>query len=203
MADGRRDDIPPSALLDPRVIDPGQEVVSHAGMDEAEITQVVRVLTAIRGWRETEQRISLASRDHMKLGETDMRALRFLVAAKNQGIAVTPGMLAEHLNISSAATTKLLDRLSAAGHVERGPHPTDRRALVVTITQSTHEQVRDTVGRTHARRFEAAARLTPDERETVVRFLRDLSGDDPPTTADAPDAGPDQHGAQPPSSPTR
>ena len=85
------------------------------------------------------------------------------------------------MNISTASTTKLLDRLAAAGHVTRSPHPTDRRALMITITERTHEQVRDTVGRTHARRFDVAARLTPAERETVIGFLNDLSdtGDKP------------------------
>lgn len=170
---------PPSlvadSMLDPRLIDPDQELVDFSGMDEAEIAQIVRVLVGIRHWRESEQRMSFKSRTDMQLNETDMRALRFLVATGNQGIIVTPGALAEHLNISTASTTKLLDRLSVGGHIERAPHPTDRRSLAITITKQTHEQVRDTVGKTHARRFGVAARLTPDEREVVIRFLNDLS----------------------------
>jgi DNA-binding MarR family transcriptional regulator len=163
------------AMLDPRVIDPDQQLVSFAGMGDDEIAQIVRVLVGMRRWREIEQMISSRSRDEMKLNETDMKALRFLVASKNQNVIVTPGMLAEHLHISTASTTKLLDRLARAGHVERSPHPTDRRALMVTITQQTHEQVRDGVGRMHAHRFTAAAELTPEEREVVIRFLDRLS----------------------------
>lgn len=163
------------SMLDPRVIDPDQQLVDYSAMDEAEIAQIVRVLVGIRRWRESEQAISFQSRNQMRLNETDMKALRFLVVSKNQDVVVTPGALAEHLNISTASTTKLLDRLAAAGHIERSPHPTDRRALMITITQHTHERVRDTVGRTHARRFEIAARLTPTEREVVIHFLNDLS----------------------------
>jgi len=140
------------ALLDARIIDPYQELVDFSTMDDAEIAQITRVLVSIRRWRETEQAINFRSRNHMRLNETDMKALRFLVVSKSQDVIVTPGALAEHLNISTASTTKLLDRLAAAGHVERRPHPTDRRALMITITRRTHEQVRDTVGRTHARR---------------------------------------------------
>jgi DNA-binding MarR family transcriptional regulator len=172
-------------MLDPRVIDPLQEVVTYEQFSEDELAQIVRVLTAIRHWREAEQELSLLSRTRMKLNETDMRALRFLVAAKNRGQLATPGMLSEHLGISTASTTKLLDRLESAGHIQRLPHPTDRRALVITITTDTHERVRDSVGRTHARRFEAAARLTPDERDIVIRFLADLSGDQSPEQDDA------------------
>lgn len=162
-------------ILDPRVVDPKQELVDYSGMDDAEIAQVVRVLQSIRRWREAEQKMSLSSRNHMKLNENDMKALRFLVICKNEGLIATPGGLAEHLGISSASTTKLLDRLSAAGHIERLAHPSDRRALMIAITQRTHEQVRDTVGRTHARRFDVAAGLSPEEREVVIRFLNDLS----------------------------
>ncbi|MEO6828012.1 MAG: MarR family transcriptional regulator [Microbacteriaceae bacterium] len=163
------------SMLDPRVIDPGQRLVTFSGMDDDEIAQIVRVLVGIRHWRESEQQMSFKSRNYMRLNETDMRALRFLVAAQNQGIIATPGALAEHLNISTASTTKLLDRLSAGGHITRSPHPTDRRSLSIVITEHTHEQVRDTVGKMHARRFGVAARLTPDEREVVIRFLNDLS----------------------------
>ncbi|KQV06608.1 MarR family transcriptional regulator [Leifsonia sp. Root112D2] len=163
-------------MLDPRVIDPHEELVSYEGMDQAEISQIVRVLIAVREWREAEQRLRFESRTEMKLNETDMKALRFLVASKNLEENVTPGALAEHLSISTASTTKLLDRLETAGHIERAPHPTDRRALTISITQSTHDAVRDSVGKVHAKRFVAAARLSPDERETVIRFLAELSG---------------------------
>ncbi|GAA5229835.1 MarR family winged helix-turn-helix transcriptional regulator [Arthrobacter cryoconiti] len=162
-------------MLDPRVIDPHLELVDHSSLSEDEITQVVNVLKGIRHWREAEAALSFESRNHMRLNETDMKALRFLVMSKNQKMVATPGLLAEHLNISTAATTKMLDRLTAAGHIERSVHPTDRRAVMITITEGTHEQVRETVGRSHARRFDVAARLTPDEREVVIRFLNDLS----------------------------
>jgi DNA-binding MarR family transcriptional regulator len=163
------------AILDPRVVDPNQDLVDYSGMDEAEIDQIVRVLQSIRHWREAEQQMNLSSRNHMRLNENDMKALRFLAICKNKGLVATPGSLAEYLNISSASTTKLLDRLEDAGHIKRSPHPSDRRALMITITQKTHQRVHETVGRTHARRFDVAAQLTPDEREIVIRFLEDLS----------------------------
>ena len=83
--------------MDPRVIDPGQQLVTFDGMGDAEIEQVVRVLMAMRAWRESEQRISRRSRTEMKLNETDMEALRYLVAAKHEGRLVTPGALAERV----------------------------------------------------------------------------------------------------------
>ncbi len=176
MASGRDDARRISgSLLDPRVIDPRQELVVHDDLSERDLEQVVAVLTAIRDWREAEQRLNFESRTNMKLNETDMRALRYIIASMNQGVEVTAGALAEHLHVSTASTTKLLDRLEHAGHIERHAHPTDRRAITIAITDETHQQVRRTVGRQHARRFDVAKGLTPQERDVVIRFLNDLS----------------------------
>ena len=60
----------------------------------------------------------------------------------------------------------------------RLPHPSDRRSLAIEVTEDTRRVARQAVGRTHARRFDAAARLTPQEREIVTRFLDDLAGTD-------------------------
>jgi DNA-binding MarR family transcriptional regulator len=163
------------SLLDPRVIDPRQELVRHDDLSEEELLQVVHVLTAIRDWREAEQKLSFESRSHMKLNDTDMKALRYIIASMNADVAVTAGALSDHLHISTASTTKLLDRLERAGHIERHPHPTDRRAVTVSITEETHREVRRTMGVQHARRYEVAKRLKPAERDVVIRFLTELS----------------------------
>jgi DNA-binding MarR family transcriptional regulator len=159
-------------------MDPEQEIVRRAGMNDADVDQVVGVLEALRRWRETERRMSEASRRYMKLGDTDMRALRFVIAMQNHGRVVTPGAIAEHLGITTASTTKLIDRLAAGDHVRRFPHPSDRRSLAIEVTEETRRAARESVGRSHARRFDAAARLTSEEREIVTRFLLDLAATD-------------------------
>lgn len=175
------------SLLDPRVIDPRQELVRHDDLSEPELEQVVRVLTAIRDWREAEQKLSFESRSKMKLNDTDMKALRYIIASANADVAVTAGVLSEHLHISTASTTKLLDRLERAGHIERRPHPTDRRAVTVAITEETHREVRRIMGMQHAHRFEVAKALTGDEREVVIRFLTELAATPEPTPEPEPE----------------
>lgn len=164
-----------TSMHDPRLTDPTGELVDRHGMSEADVDQVVRVMNALRAWHEAADRMSAASRRYMRLNETDMRALRYLIAARNQGRVVTPGALSSYLGISTASTTKLLDRLEKGGHVVRSPHPTDRRALVVTVTEATRADARQSVGRQHARRFAVAAALTPKERDVVIRFLESLA----------------------------
>ncbi|WP_374010219.1 MarR family winged helix-turn-helix transcriptional regulator [Leifsonia sp. LS-T14] len=163
------------SLTDPRIIDPRQELVRHDDLSEDELGQIVGLLAAMREWRDADQRLSFESRTHMKLNETDMRALRYIIASMNADVPVTAGALSDHLHISTASTTKLLDRLERAGHVVRRSHPTDRRAVTVEITPETHREVRRTMGLQHARRFEVARALSPGDRDTVTRFLKELS----------------------------
>ncbi|CAL8975599.1 LexA repressor [Cellulomonas sp. T2.31MG-18] len=182
---------------DPRVVDRGGRLVHTSGLPDAEVGQVVRVMDALFRWREAEQRSSRASRAYMQLGETDMKALRFVIVRTEQGHHVTAREIADHLGISSASTTKLLDRLEAGGHIRRTPHPTDRRAIAVVVSAETRRAAERTVGREHARRFQVAAALAPDERETVIRFLDALSATTTPdegTGAESDRSGPPAEG---------
>ena len=164
--------------------DPDSELIDRRGMSPADVDQISELMNAIAALREAEQHLSDVSRRYMQLGTSDMRALHYLILCRNRGIIATPGGIAQHLGISSAATTKLLDRLERAGHIVRAPHPSDRRALAISITPDTHRAARDTVGRQQSKRFYAAARLTREERDVVIRFLRDMTdeirlGDEP------------------------
>lgn len=165
-------------LHDPRVMDAKRRLgVMEAldGIDEAQLGQMVRVMDAMFSWREAERRVSEASQRYMRLGEKDMKALRLLIVKADRGEHVTARDIAEHLGISSAATTKLLDRLEVGSHIRRTPHPSDRRAIAVIITPETRKAAELTVGREHARRFRVVAALSPEEREVVIRFLDAMS----------------------------
>lgn len=170
-------------MLDPRVMDPGEEIVEYRSLDEEELVQVVHVLESLRQWHEAERRMSEASRTYMKLGQTDMRALRYVIAAQKNGQLATPGGLAQHLRISTASVTKLLDRLADHDHIRRRPHPQDRRSIAVEVTDETRRAAQQLVGRSHAARFSVAAELTPAEREVVIRFLQALADTEPQGTA--------------------
>lgn len=159
------------SLLDPRVMDPDQEIVSRTHLAPDEVDQVVEVLEAMNRWRDTERRMSEASRRYMKLGDNDMRALRYLIAAQRHGRVVLPRDIANTLGISPAATTKLLDRLEAGHHIRRAPHPDDRRSITIEVTDETRASARASVGRSHARRFDAVAELSAEDRAAVLRFF--------------------------------
>lgn len=156
------------------------DLVDRSNLAEADIDQCVRVMEALRGWQEAARALSEASKRYMKLNESDMRAIRMIIQSQKQGRVVTPKDIANEVGISSASTTKLVDRLVAGGHLVRAEHPSDRRTVCIEVTESTRVSAHETIGRQHARRFAAAAAMEPDERETVIRFLNSLSDADEP-----------------------
>lgn len=172
------------SLYDVNSADPNSELVDRSSMEPSDIAEVTAVMAAMGKLRQAEDALAKASQEYMELGKTDMRAIHYLIVAAGRGQVVTPGAIAVHLSISTASTTKLLDRLERGKHIVRSPHPTDRRALAISITPETHMAARDTVGRKHATRFMAAAALTTEERAVVARFLNDVAermalGDEP------------------------
>ncbi len=66
--------------------------------------------------------------------------------------------LSQALHCTPRHVTGLIDILEAQGWVARGPHPTDRRATLVSLT----EQGAQAAARMHAERQEAAAALFGD-----------------------------------------
>lgn len=60
-------------------------------------------------------------------------------------VGTTPTELARQVQVSTAAMTLVLDRLEAAGHVTRGPHPTDRRKVSIRAATASVRWAQDIV----------------------------------------------------------
>ncbi|MDQ0736133.1 MarR family winged helix-turn-helix transcriptional regulator [Arthrobacter agilis] len=83
---------------------------------------------------ETDRYVDVAS-ERDSLYRTDLHALSIMMGAARAGLTVTPGMLREELNLSSPATTALVDRLDSAGHVTRRRSDVDRRQVHLEMTE--------------------------------------------------------------------
>jgi len=103
----------------------------------------------------------------MDLAPNDVWALEHLLADGPLG----PADLARRLGMTSASATTLVDRLEAAGHVSRRPHPTDRRRLVVAPTEQASHDAYAAIALFLADLEAAEADLTAGEREVVARYL--------------------------------
>lgn len=81
--------------------------------------------------------------------------IRALIALWHTGPA-TIGDLAHDLHMSSAASSIMCDRLQARGFVERVPHPTDGRRVVVRLTAAAQQTLMDA-----GLKIAATARIEP------------------------------------------
>ncbi|MGO1771002.1 MAG: MarR family winged helix-turn-helix transcriptional regulator [Microbacterium sp.] len=159
---------------DVRYFSGDSDLIDRSGLSDEDVEQCIRVMTALHDWQEASRALSEASQRYMRLNQSDMRAIRMIMRAQKQGILVTPKDIAREVGISSASTTKLIDRLVAADHLARVAHPTDRRTTCLEVTESTRRSAHDTIGRQHARRFAAAASVSAADRSAVLRFLAAL-----------------------------
>lgn len=90
------------------------------------------------------------------------------LAALARHDSMTPGELAEHEKVQPPSMTRVIAVLEERGLVRRKPHATDRRQVVLTVT----EEGRDVVQRVRRRREAWLAQrlqeLTPDERQILL-----------------------------------
>lgn len=102
---------------------------------------------------------------------TDLNALAVIMrhAAKDQ--VVTPGVLRKELNLSSPATTALIDRLHDSGHVVRERQGSDRRQVQLRMTPKAYRDG-GAMFLPLARQMGAAmAEFTPAELDVAARFM--------------------------------
>jgi DNA-binding MarR family transcriptional regulator len=128
-------------------------------------------LLALRSLGDALDRMHGEVGDEMAMNLTDLRALRMMVEWERRGSAVSPHDLARHLRISTASTSKMVDRLAAAGHVERKPHPTDRRARVVVLTDHSRSTFYRHFGGHLGAMREIASDYDDEQLAVIAEFL--------------------------------
>jgi len=136
---------------------------------------ISRVLTSIRTLNDAMDRMNSGMKGDMDMNASDLAALRMLIMREQQGRTVSPRDIARHLRISTASTTKLIDRLVDSGHVERVPHPNDRRALMVVLTEESRRQFFRVFGQRLAAMRRVAVDYDDDQLAVIARFLDSLS----------------------------
>ncbi|MCW2163559.1 DNA-binding transcriptional regulator, MarR family [Microbacterium hydrothermale] len=139
--------------------------------DSADDERGARIMEAMRAYRSAEMAMRRRTQESMAMGENELLVLRYLARSASAGSAVTPIDLARHLGVSTASMTALLDRLEKSGHLQRHPHPSDRRKVLVTSTTHADEEIRDTLTAMHARMMRATRGMSESETAAVTQFL--------------------------------
>jgi len=131
------------------------------------------------GWEETP---SLEALRHLVVAGGRVNQ----VVARRAGISLTelttlehltreqigPAEVARRLDVSTAAATGIVDRLVAHGHVERQPHPDDRRRTRLVLTESGRREVIGQLLPMFIALDQLDRSFDDDERAIVERYLR-------------------------------
>ncbi|WP_245919569.1 MarR family winged helix-turn-helix transcriptional regulator [Melittangium boletus] len=113
--------------------------------------------------RRIEQRVG----ELLGINLTDLVALDHLIA---QG-PKTPSDLASLLEVTTAASTHIVDRLERAGHVSREPDATDRRKVLVVPVAASVDRVRQVVEPVLERLDAIIDGLSEADVAVIERFL--------------------------------
>lgn len=108
---------------------------------------------------------------HVVSRRTGLSAVELAALEQLSHGPVGPGALARHLDVTSAAATGIVDRLSRRGHLERVADDADRRRTQLHITQSARDEVQRHLRPMFAGLARLDAELTDDERAVVERYL--------------------------------
>ncbi|HTA00665.1 MAG TPA: MarR family transcriptional regulator [Streptosporangiaceae bacterium] len=133
-----------------------QQTRSDAGLASALRISVSRLARRLRAER-------LAKGLEPGLSDTQLAAL----AALERHGAMTPGELAEHEKVQPPSMTRVIAALEESGLVIRGPHATDRRQVVLTVTQAGREVVQKSRRLREAWLAQRLRELTPAERAAL------------------------------------
>lgn len=131
----------------------------------------VEVLNLLRDYREAERKMRSHTRDDMRMNETELLALRYLLKQTNLNTPVLQRDIARELGITGASASALAQRLERDGYIERNPHPKDGRATVLVPTVKTNEEVRSTLNEMHQQMFDVVRQLDDREVLAVKKFL--------------------------------
>ncbi|QIM17347.1 MarR family transcriptional regulator [Leucobacter insecticola] len=135
----------------------------------------MEMLRAIRGFGDAQDRMHGGMKHGMDMNASDLAALRLIIIREEQQRTVTPREIATHLRISTASTTKLLDRLTDSGHVRRVAHATDRRARVIELTDTARTEFFRLFGPQLSAMRDALSGFSDDELAAASRVIAAVS----------------------------
>lgn len=96
----------------------------------------VAVMHRLRDWAVAFDELNRHLGAWVGLSPTDANALGQVLWAERAGAPLSPAQLARQIGMTSGATSVLVDRLEAAGHVTRHRESVDRRRVTLRTTET-------------------------------------------------------------------
>lgn len=126
-----------------------------------------RVLAALPSWVNAISQLNRLIADRMGVTASDLDCLHVL----NERGPATAAELAPLVGLTPGAVSRMIDRLDAAGCVERADDPHDRRRVLITPTSAGLARIAAYYDGLTARSHDDLEVLGADELEALLRFL--------------------------------
>jgi DNA-binding MarR family transcriptional regulator len=142
------------------------------------------VVSALQKLGEAAHRAENRAVIELHMNPADILATRYLLQAERDEQHLSPTDLSKLLGVTTAAASKLVDRLVESGRAERVPHPTDKRAQIIVPTAIADATIHSTYALIHAPLVSIVNELSPEEATVIARFATTLATAlaAPPTT---------------------
>lgn len=98
-------------------------------------------------------------------------ALTALAVIEGADGPLTPSEISDRVLVASATMTATLDVLERRGWIERRPNPSDRRSVLVSITEAGREATDRLLPGVRTVEREAMSLLSPQERDQLLLLL--------------------------------
>lgn len=98
---------------------------------EQDVDRPTAAAIAVERLRLSEARLARRRQSDCGPSENARAAMRYVLDRTDAGENVTPTAIAQHLGVSTASVTGMLDRLRHGGLIAFAPNPEDRRSKLV------------------------------------------------------------------------
>lgn len=132
----------------------------------------VEVMEALRDWAVAFAELNQHMATWMALPTTDAHALGQVLWAASAGDPLSPARLGQRIGMTSGSVTVLVDRLEAAGLLERSREHTDRRRVTLRPTAAAQERARGFMATSSTEIAAVLHDAEPAELQTATAFLR-------------------------------
>lgn len=141
-----------------------------AGRDDD--TAVERVLAALPDWGNATSQLNAEIAKRLGVTLSDLDCLH---ALNKHGPSTAAG-LARHVGLTSGSVSRMIDRLDAAGCVQRVHDSGDRRKVLIEPTAEGLERIRTYYAGLSDHTADDLSDFTDRELDAVLRFIRRVHG---------------------------
>jgi DNA-binding MarR family transcriptional regulator len=105
-----------------------------------------------------------------------LKSFNVLAVVSGAGEPLTPTVIAGRTFVGKTTVTSVLDALERRALIRRYPHPTNRRSVLVEVTQAGSQACDAIIPRLHALEAQWLADMAEPDRQALLRLLGEAKG---------------------------